>query len=67
MDEMTWISVEDRLPRDSGIVWIYENGYDIMLGRHYSGLWQTTDSFLNIVYLYNVTHWQPLDKPKPPA
>lgn len=61
---MTWISVEERMPRDHHEVWVAHTG-GVIMGWWTSvrgpGHWQS-----KCAYLAGVTHWQEIIRPPAP-
>ena len=64
-----WISVEDRLPIEGVLVWAVHLGSYVNV-CWYGGKFDTgLDVWKRITkgdYIYNVTHWMPIDVPVPP-
>lgn len=63
METDNWVRVDERLPERHKLVWCYDQAEATVTTGYHSvdGWWQDGE-----YELYNVTHWQPLIKPKPP-
>ena len=72
---MSWISVNDRLPEDRALVWIYvvydESSYDDVKNRISIGVYYNNEAWSDLLDApfaddYTVLYWMPLGFPEKP-
>lgn len=65
---MEWISIEDELPLENHLIWIYgrliSEVYRSWIGVYKVGRWMDETHRFEFV---GVTHWMYITEPKPPA
>lgn len=75
MINMPWISVNERLPEDRTLVWIYvvydDSPYDNVKSRISIGVYYNNESWTDILDSpfaddYTVLYWMPLEFPNEP-
>lgn len=64
-----WISITRSLPPDNEEIWVHDLMMGITIGRHNRYGWHDIHGDgdgLGDNKLYDVTHWQLMDRPSPP-
>jgi len=69
-----WISVQDRLPPHNEEVWVYDKEHGVIIGQYtvirgrgsWSHIYGDNDGLGDDRLCY-VTHWLPMERPRPPC
>jgi len=67
-----WISVDDRMPTYSGVVWVFD-GKEVVMSESWAGYGFKSYGASchrdgrNSKFLHGITHWSKIKKPSPPT